>query len=54
MILENKIAVVYKIISTGQVIEGLRTSKEFAVLQSVAGKTIVILEAWTMGRCISN
>ncbi len=55
MLIETKIAVIFRNKVTGKKEEGLFTLEEFELLRlsSNAG-FVVILEAWTMGQCISN
>lgn len=54
MKLESRIAVWIKIIATGVEQENLVTAEQYQNLLKFAGKTVVILEAWQMGKCISN
>lgn len=59
MILKDKIAVAYRFMLDGQrcnkIHEELMTAAEYAALQRQAETGhVVILEAWTLGKCISN
>ena len=55
MILENYIAVIYKVIYSGERYTELVPVTVWQTLceQAQAGH-IVIIEAWTLGKCISN